>query len=57
MTIAEMQNEVLRLKREKKITVLAHTYIGREIAEIADYTGDSFALARAAQTVVGDVFM
>lgn len=49
MTIREMQNEVLRLKQEKKITVLAHSYQRREIVEIADFTGDSYALARAVQ--------
>ena len=57
MTIAQMQNEVLRLKKEKNITVLAHTYIRREIAEVADFTGDSYALACKAQSVSGDVLM
>ncbi len=44
----EMQNEILRLKKEKGITVLAHSYVRREISEIADMTGDSYALARFA---------
>jgi len=48
MTIREMQNEILRLKKEKGITVLAHSYVRREISEIADMTGDSYALARYA---------
>ena len=50
MTIREMQEEILRLKKEKNITILAHSYERREIVEIADFTGDSYALARAAQT-------
>lgn len=49
MTILQMQREILRLKQEKNITVLAHSYENREIVEIADFTGDSYALARAAQ--------
>ena len=49
MTIHEMQNEILRLKKENGFTVLAHSYQRREIVEIADYTGDSYALALAAQ--------
>lgn len=57
MKIAELQSEILRLKREKNVTVLAHTYVGREVTEIADFSGDSYALARKAQTVSGDVIM
>ncbi len=57
MTIREMQEEILRLKAQKNIVILAHSYQRREIVEIADYTGDSYALARfvqnaKAQTVI-----
>lgn len=57
MTIREMQEEILRLKKQKNIVILAHSYQRREIVEIADYTGDSYALARCvenskAQTVI-----
>ena len=45
MTVAEMQSEILRLKKEKDILILAHSYVKREITQIADFTGDSFALA------------
>ena len=51
MTIQEMQSEILRLKKEKSLCILAHTYQRREITEIADFTGDSYALAKwAAET-------
>lgn len=40
-----MQSEILRLKKEKEILILAHSYMGREITQIADFTGDSYALA------------
>lgn len=48
MTIREMQEEILRLKHERNICILAHSYQRREIVEIADFTGDSYALARYA---------
>lgn len=57
MTIAQLQSEILRLKKEKNVVVLAHTYIGREVAEIADFTGDSYALARRAEETEGDVVL
>lgn len=52
-----LQQEILRLKREKGITVLAHTYVAREVSEIADFTGDSYALAKWAQGAQGDVIL
>ena len=45
MTIAEMQQEIIRLKKEKDVCILAHSYQAREICEIADYTGDSYKLS------------
>ena len=45
MGIKELQEEILRLKREKDICILAHAYQAREITEIADFTGDSFGLS------------
>jgi len=48
MTIHETQQSILRLKKETDTCVLAHSYQAREILEIADVAGDSFALSRAA---------
>ncbi len=45
MTIAEVQREILRLKKERDICILAHAYQSKEIAEVADYFGDSYGLA------------
>lgn len=45
MGIKELQEEILRLKKEKHICILAHAYQSREITEIADFTGDSFGLS------------
>lgn len=45
MTMYEYQQEILRLKKEKDICILAHSYQAREIIEIADFTGDSYQLS------------
>lgn len=45
MTVNEMQKEILRLKKERDICILAHMYVAREIIEIADFCGDSFGLS------------
>ena len=52
--IRDIQDEILRLKKEKNITILAHSYQAKEILEIADYTGDSFMLSMAAKKSSGD---
>jgi len=49
MTTYEMQQEILRLKKEKGICILAHAYQSHEIWEVADYIGDSFGLCKNAQ--------
>jgi quinolinate synthetase complex, A subunit len=48
MTILEIQKKIQKLKAEKDIGILAHSYQAREILEVADVSGDSFALAKAA---------
>lgn len=50
-TVAEIQKEIARLKEEKDICILAHSYQGREIIEAADYTGDSYKLSVDASKV------
>jgi quinolinate synthase len=45
MTIREMQEEIIRIKKEKDICILAHAYQNHEILEVADYVGDSYGLA------------
>lgn len=51
MNIQEMQERILNLKKENDICILAHSYQRREITEIADFIGDSYALAKLAMTV------
>lgn len=52
--IKDIQQEILRIKKEKEITILAHSYQAEEIQEIADYTGDSFRLSELAKTDKND---
>ena len=40
MDIHSLQQEILRLKKEKGICILAHSYQSKEIAEVADFVGD-----------------
>ena len=49
--IREIQEEILRLKKEKDVCILAHSYQASEITEIADFVGDSYALSVKAQDV------
>ncbi len=51
MNISEMQEKILKLKKEKDVCILAHSYVAREISEIADFTGDSYGLSVQAAKV------
>lgn len=48
MTTYEMQQEILRLKKEQDILILAHAYQSHDIWEVADFIGDSFGLCKEA---------
>ncbi len=43
-----LQDEIQKLKSEKKAVILAHYYVADEVKEIADYVGDSYYLSKAA---------
>ncbi|MDR1674741.1 MAG: quinolinate synthase NadA [Oscillospiraceae bacterium] len=49
MTIRKLQDEILKIKEERGVCILAHSYQAKEITEVADFTGDSFALSTAAE--------
>lgn len=51
MTVRELQDEILRLKKEKGVCILAHAYQRQDIWEVADYIGDSFGLSQKAAAV------
>jgi quinolinate synthase len=54
---AVLQEEILRLKEERHAIILAHNYQTAEVQDIADITGDSLELSRAAATIEGDVIV
>lgn len=45
MNTRELQDEIIRLKQENDICILAHAYQSHDIWEVADYVGDSYGLA------------
>ena len=51
MTEQALKDFILAKKRETDTFILAHTYQSPEILDIADATGDSFALSQAAQKI------
>ena len=54
MKLHELQEEILKLKKESNTVILAHSYQAREIIEIADYAGDSYKLSVDAKGVNAD---
>jgi quinolinate synthase len=49
--MTDLIDEITQLKAEKNATILAHYYQEGDIQELADFTGDSLKLARAATQV------
>lgn len=57
-TTRELQDEIIRLKKENDICILAHAYQSHDILEVADYTGDSYGLSlQAAKAPQKNVLM
>lgn len=55
-TTKSIQDEILTLKKEHDVCILAHAYQSQDIWEVADYVGDSYGLsleaAKASQKTV-----
>ena len=49
--VKDIQDKIIRLKQSNDVCILAHSYMSEEICEIADFTGDSYALAVKAMSV------
>lgn len=54
---ARLRSEIERLKKERNALIMAHYYQRDEIQEIADFIGDSLALARQAAKTDADVIV
>jgi quinolinate synthase len=52
-----VHEEILRLKEDRQAIILAHNYQPAEVQDIADLTGDSLELSRAAATMAGDIIV
>ncbi len=55
--LKDLQEEILRLKKSRHAAVLAHSYQSAEILEVADLTGDSFALSVKARELEADTLI
>jgi quinolinate synthase len=53
----DLDDAIVRLKRERNAVLLAHYYQDGEIQELADFIGDSLQLAQAAQKTQADVIL
>ena len=49
MTIKQIQEEILKLKKQNDVTIIAHYYQPIEIQQVADHLGDSLGLSRTAK--------
>ena len=55
--MSELTDKILQLKREKNAIILGHYYQKGEIQDIADYVGDSLALAQWAAKTTADIIV
>ena len=49
LTTNELKEAIAKMKKEKNAVILAHYYVEEDIQAIADYVGDSLALAQASK--------
>ncbi|MBI1811764.1 MAG: quinolinate synthase [Nitrospirae bacterium] len=52
-----LQEEILKLKEQRRAIILSHNYQRDEVQDIADFVGDSLELSRTAAAIEGDVIV
>lgn len=48
--IRELQERIRKLKAQRDVCILAHSYMSEDVCEVADFVGDSYALSLKAKT-------
>jgi quinolinate synthase len=53
----DLKAAILKMKKEKNAVILAHYYVSEDIQSIADFVGDSLALAQASKKAASDMIV
>ena len=53
----DIKNEIRRMCKEKNAVILAHYYTSGDIQDVADFVGDSLALAQQAAKTTADIIV
>ena len=53
----DLKEAILKMKKEKNAVILAHYYVSEDIQSIADFVGDSLALAQASKKAASDIIV
>jgi quinolinate synthase len=55
--VAELQQDIKRLAKERNAVILAHNYERPEVQDVADFVGDSLGLSREAAKTPADIIV